>query len=442
MKITALTCTGDRPEAFALCEKYMASQTQKPSQWIVLDDGETPTKCTMGQQYVYCPEFKGKGSMANKVKMAVASGLITGDAVALIEDDDYYAPEWLAWCALKLEKNELVGEGRAIYYNVEQRTWFPHENLGHASLCATAVKRSLFPLLERECAGEDPFIDSRIWRDAKGNGRKILIGDPNGRKRYVVGMKAMPGRKGYGNGHTGQDKSAKADPNLAKLRELIGDAADNYAVFGAKPAPAEEVVEEWADAPVTPKPAPVITETDRVHGPNWRKWLAHLKDRPGVVGVELGVFKGESSQWMMDNIFTHPESIYYSVDTFAGSDEHRLRKIDVSGTEAEARARLAGYKQSKIVKSESHLFLHTRPVGVDFVYIDAAHDTMNVLRDAVLSFDLLAPGGVIVFDDYLWEGMPTRLDLPKAAIDAFLDLYSRHLTVLQPRGWQIGIVKK
>ena len=35
-----ITPTGDRPEAFALCVKWMKSQDLSPHVWVVVDDGE------------------------------------------------------------------------------------------------------------------------------------------------------------------------------------------------------------------------------------------------------------------------------------------------------------------------------------------------------------------------------------------------------------------
>ena len=39
----------------------------------------------------------------------------------------------------------------------------------------------------------------------------------------------------------------------------------------------------------------------------------------------------------------------------------------------------------------------------DFVYVDGSHSTADVLEDAVFSFGLMKLGGVIAFDDYLWD---------------------------------------
>ena len=57
-----------------------------------------------------------------------------------------------------------------------------------------------------------------------------------------------------------------------------------------------------------------------------------------------------------------------------------------------------------------------------------------MLADAVLSFWLLRRGGVMVFDDYLWSlepwGQQDPLNMPKPAIDAFINIYQRKLRVL------------
>lgn len=38
----------------------------------------------------------------------------------------------------------------------------------------------------------------------------------------------------------------------------------------------------------------------------------------------------------------------------------------------------------------------------DFIYVDGLHLSQDVLYDALLSFDLLKVGGILIFDDYLW----------------------------------------
>ena len=235
MKLSLLTCTSDRPAAFALCLLYAGKQTVKPHEHIIIDDGVVSVE-TIGEgvRYFYKPEFRGKGSMAKKVKWALENDIITGDALVVWEDDDWVGPRWLETVAKSLTHFDLIGEGNNLYYNVAYRWWFQHGNLTHASLCATALTRAAFPALLKEVSNnDDPFIDSRLWKNYRG--KKRVIDPVRAGARHTVGIKAMPGTRGYGSGHDRDSGWAIRDPKLIKLRQLIGADADNYAKFYDEP---------------------------------------------------------------------------------------------------------------------------------------------------------------------------------------------------------------
>lgn len=432
MKLSLLTCTGDRPEAFALAERYVGRQTIAYHEWVVLDDGQEPTKCTMGQKYFYLPHLRGPHSMIGKVKHALSTNIITGDALVFLEDDDAYQPTWLAFCAEHLSRYHLVGEGRAIYYNVRERYWFEHQNLHHASLCSTAVARPLFPLVLQTCNRiNHAFLDDPLWKACSPHRKRVF--DPGTRRHQVIGIKAMPGRKGYGSGHTGRDKSAKDDLDGTKLREILGDDSENYMPFYKNADPA-------APAPPALK---AVSECGRAHGPNWARWLAPFMGKPGVVGLEIGTWRGESAEWMLDNICTDPTSRYFCVDPFTGSVEHHVRNMDCSTLESESRSRLARFPNAEIIKDYSQNVLNGwKGPKLDWAYIDGDHTSMAALRDAVQVFEIMNPGGVIIWDDYNWEAMPRPLDRPKIGVDAFLAAYADKIEIIQRMGWQVCAKKK
>jgi predicted O-methyltransferase YrrM len=180
------------------------------------------------------------------------------------------------------------------------------------------------------------------------------------------------------------------------------------------------------------------------HGQNWAMWLNYLKNKKSIVGLELGTFRGASAEWALSNVFTDPTSSYFCVDTFEGSVEHRVNEIDCSENEAIARQRLGKFPNVHIIKNTSEQYLRSefgRHQKYDFIYVDAAHDAMNVLRDAVLSFDALQIDGTMIFDDYGWTVMPRPLDCPRMGIDAFLSCYvDRYHLVF--KGSQVAIQKK
>ncbi len=170
------------------------------------------------------------------------------------------------------------------------------------------------------------------------------------------------------------------------------------------------------------------SENEKAHGDNWRQWLGHLRGKPAC-GLEVGVWLGESAEWMLANIFTHPDARYIGVDTFQGSEEHHLAGIDCSGIYDSAKEKLARFgPRSQLIRAYSHQ--HGWTVPLDFVYIDAAHDAMNVLRDSVMHFEYLKIGGVMVWDDVLWEVMPHAVDRPRMAVESFISCYARKLEVI------------
>lgn len=213
MKITALTCTAGRPQAMALCKRYLDRQTRPVDQWLVLDDPVMP--------------------MPDKVLRAIQSGQVKGDALIFFEDDDHYASTWVEWCEKHLNQFDLVGEGYALYAQIRWRWLSQCGNARHASLCSTAITSDLFEPLCNVIQAYDkpysPFFDTRLWCLEVSKYLKL----PKDEERLVVGIKGMPGVAGYSGEHRQINSSNTTwDPLLVNLRRMIGDDADNYAEFG------------------------------------------------------------------------------------------------------------------------------------------------------------------------------------------------------------------
>ena len=84
----------------------------------------------------------------------------------VIEDDDWYHPEYLATCVRNLQSCQATGDPLQRYYNVAQRRYVVMNNRGSA-LCQTAFRRALLPLMRQ--AAEEALsvnqygIDARFW---------------------------------------------------------------------------------------------------------------------------------------------------------------------------------------------------------------------------------------------------------------------------------------
>lgn len=174
--------------------------------------------------------------------------------------------------------------------------------------------------------------------------------------------------------------------------------------------------------------------------PSWTLILNKLSERTTHLRIlEVGVFEGRSTCWLLQNHCKTPESSIVAIDSFQGGIEHQgmelgtLRKrfeaniaTVASPAQVEIREGFSLPQLAKLIAKGYQRF--------DFISIDASHEAPDVLGDAVLGFELLKPGGVMAFDDYIWSpmrpGTENPLLLPKAAIDAFTTLFSQKIRII------------
>jgi predicted O-methyltransferase YrrM len=76
----------------------------------------------------------------------------------------------------------------------------------------------------------------------------------------------------------------------------------------------------------------------------------------------------------------------------------------------------------------------------DLIYVDGEHKREGALRDSVLAWPLLKPGGILLWDDYLWETHLPLEDRPQQAIDWFICAHQSDLAVIH-RGYQIAGIR-
>src|SRR6185295_5923045 len=139
--------------------------------------------------------------------------------------------------------------------------------------------------------------------------------------------------------------------------------------------------------------------------------------------------------WFLENILTHPSSGISCVDIF---DREYEMNFDHN-------TKYFGAKVRKI-RAPSQVALRDLELArYDFAYIDGSHTSKDTLIDAVLTWDLLKPGGIIIIDDYLWENGKGDLNndafTPQLGINAFLHVFEPYLDVID-RGSQIILRKR
>ncbi|OGJ64108.1 hypothetical protein A3C37_04305 [Candidatus Peribacteria bacterium RIFCSPHIGHO2_02_FULL_53_20] len=189
------------------------------------------------------------------------------------------------------------------------------------------------------------------------------------------------------------------------------------------------------------------------HIPVWEEVLGHLKGKPGLVFLEIGSYEGRSACWMLSTILTHPTSRLTCIDIFDLNDENidigaRLHFPVLTGEDMEQRfdanihVLQAESKVTKL-KGQSRKLLRSLPLdSFDFIYIDGSHTSSSVLSDGVLALDLLKPNGLLIFDDYRWNGFPEApLRNPHAGIDAFLTFFKDEYEMIH-KDYQVIVRRK
>jgi predicted O-methyltransferase YrrM len=168
------------------------------------------------------------------------------------------------------------------------------------------------------------------------------------------------------------------------------------------------------------------------HIRTWEQLLSEFKGKSNVRYLEIGVFEGRSVLWMLENILTHPTARLAALDLFPdGLQERFVSNLDKSGVRDKV----------EIFKGKSQEQLRQLPLeSYDIIYIDGSHRAKHVFLDAALSWDLLRDGGLLIFDDYLWNvKLPADL-IPKGPIDMFLMAFGDELELIQ-KGYQVFVRK-
>ncbi|MGB8363165.1 MAG: class I SAM-dependent methyltransferase [Rhizomicrobium sp.] len=159
---------------------------------------------------------------------------------------------------------------------------------------------------------------------------------------------------------------------------------------------------------------------------NFERHLAQFKGVPAWF-VEIGAFEGRSTVWFLDNILTHPQAQLHSIEP---SPQplffSNVRKAGVLDETTGMARGLTTYASTSLE------VLRQLPLNAfDFVYVDGNHSTAFVLQDAVLSFSLLKEGGILAFDDYLWNDPRwNKFGTPKLGVDAFMAVFKNELEVI------------
>jgi predicted O-methyltransferase YrrM len=183
--------------------------------------------------------------------------------------------------------------------------------------------------------------------------------------------------------------------------------------------------------------------------PVWEQLVPMLPERTedGRSFLEIGSFEGRSTVWTMEHMMQDGDYIN-CIDTWGGGEEHGEEDMSAVWDRFCHNTALAFkrfpnryFENLKGTSYERLADLVGFGMRCDFIYIDGSHIAKDVLTDACMAWPLLKPKGIMVFDDYVWGDPRDILHRPKAAIDAFTNIFAEEVEVIHV-GYQLVVRKK
>jgi predicted O-methyltransferase YrrM len=154
-------------------------------------------------------------------------------------------------------------------------------------------------------------------------------------------------------------------------------------------------------------PAPTARHAWSLHGPDQLALQAIIAGRKVKTAFEIGTFNGGTTRVIAESLpddgqiwtLDLPPQAFDATqepDSFAGADVGR----EYAGSPAEA-------KITQILHDSATFDPSPYAEKCDLVLVDGAHDYAHGLCDTRTAFRLVAPGGVILWDDFMpyWHGL-------------------------------------
>lgn len=204
--------------------------------------------------------------------------------------------------------------------------------------------------------------------------------------------------------------------SVARHLRAVKSAAPVQAEF-EKNAADGQFAERWFDVNIIP----------------WHAALSRVFNRTDPLDIlEIGSWEGRSTLFLA-TYFPHAQIT--AVDTWAGNAEY---EYTTTGNLSDLEARFDHNLSPAVGRVTKHKGLSSFVLPqlvsdgrrFDLIYVDGSHFADDVLSDALAAWRMLPEGGVVIFDDFLWNGYPRRRANPVWAIGQFLKYHAGEYRIL------------
>jgi|SRR5690242_465940 len=172
---------GDRPEFLKNCLRMINNQTLKPVEILIMNDPPTDDQVDITKRYRLGYQ---KLSDLNTAPNRKSGDPLKVDLIAFIENDDWYAPNYLevhaeAWN--KFGQPIIFGTNYTIYYHLKMRRYYTMYHEGRSSAMNTFLKPNMNIDWGKD---ENPYTDIQLWENLRGgtvwNSPLVSIGMKHG----------------------------------------------------------------------------------------------------------------------------------------------------------------------------------------------------------------------------------------------------------------------
>ena len=136
---------------------------------------------------------------------------------------------------------------------------------------------------------------------------------------------------------------------------------------------------------------------------NFEQLLLPEAGEPDLKYLQLGVFTGDASVWLLENVLTGKNTYLHDIDSWAGAHNEPVQTAmdfdDVYNTYKDKVKRFNNSYHAKAMTQDYLVTVHHRKHIYDFIYVDAHHTSASALLDCELSWPLLKPEGILAIDE-------------------------------------------
>lgn len=208
--VTCIMPTANRPHLVEWAIYYYERQTYPNKELVICYDKLSDL-----------PEYTGDAILVQNTKLAplgekrnIAINAGSGDIILHIDDDDWYAPDWVVKSVASLGKADMTGLGNGYFY------------MPHIALRIYSAKNPNFIFGATMCYKRSFWEQNKFFNQGEGEDNSFMSRCKNIKQHdYLNGfMCIIHGR------NTSSDRAFKkmSGVNLGKAKEILGSDYENY----------------------------------------------------------------------------------------------------------------------------------------------------------------------------------------------------------------------